>query len=176
MRLKVSVGLALGVLAGLLCAAASGVARPYAAAASGKDSDADEVLHYRLTMPKIQQFSATEKELAQYQKAHPEVKAMDVDLNNTKSWDAAAKELDAKMPAAAAIVHKHGLSTREFLVLGSALVADAMAVKMKKSGALKQIPPDLATPENVTFIERNYDAINALLKDVQSESGNGRQH
>jgi len=55
-----------------------------------------------------------------------------------KTIDQKARELDTNFFQGAAVIHRNGLSTREYLVLSLTLFNDVMMVGMKKQGAIRE--------------------------------------
>lgn len=138
---------------------ATGVAAAQSRARKGDDPDTKEIRDYRLTMDVIQRYtravkSATEDPGAKkcFEKDSP---------GNAPSLDAGEKIINA-CPAAVADLKTAGLKPREFLILTAALIGDVMAVGMKKQGTIKAYP-DSISPENVAFVEQNFDKIQAML-------------
>jgi hypothetical protein len=86
---------------------------------------------------------------------------MDAD-NGSKPNDQREKDIDTNFPQVAAIIHSHGLTTREFMVVTIAYINDVTFVGMKKQGMIKDYPPNSITPENAAFVEANFDKLQQI--------------
>jgi len=127
-------------------------------------ADMKEVGTYPLTMDKVRRLAAAATELSAYGESHPNqstAKSGSGDSNFTEM----AKELDSKSPEAAAIIKKHGYSTREFMVASTTLGMASMAVNLKKSGmsggaTAKEEGP--VVKANEELLEKNWDEVQRL--------------
>ena len=72
------------------------------------------------------------------------------------------RNIDTNFPQVAAVLHSHGLSTREYLLVTLAFINDVSFVGMKKQGMIKDYPPNSVTPENAAFVEANYDKLQQI--------------
>ena len=153
-RMKLNLCLTLIAGIGLVCASSSGQSRPHA-----NDPDLKEMRDYKLSMDVIQRYVVAVK------KAGTDAAAKSCFEKNSPgdapSLDAGEK-LIAACPAAVADLKSAGLKPREFLIITASLIGDVMAVGMKKNGTIKEYPPSIS-PENVAFIEQNYDKLQAML-------------
>jgi len=162
MRLR-EVFLLTGVAMVALAAAATGTVR-----ASGTETvsaDDSEVRHYQLTMDKAQRTATALQAINQLVAANPSLNAaMDASSGTTgkKPITQQAHDIDTQYPQVAAIIHKNGLATREFIVCTGALINDLGWVTMKKQGMIKSYPPGMITPENAELIEANWAAFQTL--------------
>ncbi len=138
---------------------------PFAAAQRGdNDPDMIEVRHYRLTMDKLEKAANATQQVNAALAANPALKkrvdaADDTDL----TIDQKVKRFDATFPEAAAIVHRNGLGTREYIMVSLALMNDYMLVGMKKQGTIKEYPPNSVTPENAAFVDANFDKLKVIV-------------
>lgn len=130
--------------------------------------DVIETRHYRLTMDKIEKVAAASETVNKMLAADPALKKQ-VDAateDNNASIDQKAKTIDTKFPQIAAVFHRNGITSREYIVVTLAFMNDVMLVGMKKQGSIKTYPPNTITPENATFVEQNYDKLMELNKKM----------
>jgi len=138
-----------------------------AAGSQSNDRDLKEIRDYRLSMDNIQRFL---KAFQTITKDPATNKCMnDNPSGNGATLDASQKLLEA-CPAAMAAIKAQGLKPREFLILTGAIIGDFMAVSMKKAGQIKDYPPSIS-PENVAFIEQNFDKLQAMTQQMMSSGG-----
>jgi hypothetical protein len=143
-----------------LAAALHAVAQGPAAADS--NPDLIEARKYVLTMDKVQKLAAAMDAINKLTASDPALKSkMDAD-NGSKPIDQRAKDIDTNFPQVAAIIHSHGLTTREFMVVTIAYINDITFVGMKKQGMIKDYPPNSITPENAAFVEANFDKLQQI--------------
>lgn len=146
------------------------------ARASGTETvsaDDSEVRHYVLTMDKAQRTATALQAINQLVAANPSLNAaMDASSGTTgkKPITQQASDIDTKFPQVAAIIHKNGLATREFIVVTGALINDLGWVTMKKQGMVKSYPPGMITPENAALIEGNWPAFQAIMAKITPPS------
>ena len=114
-------------------------------------------------MPKIENLAAATDAINKMVAADPSLKQkMDAGADNDKTLDQKVRNIDTNFPQVAAILHSHGLSTREYLLVTLAFINDVSFVGMKKSGVIKDYPPNSITPENAAFVEANYDKLQQI--------------
>jgi ABC-type nitrate/sulfonate/bicarbonate transport system substrate-binding protein len=137
-------------------------------AAQAPDSpDLAEARKYTLTMDKVQKLVAAFDAVNKLTAANPALKAkMDADSGPNLNLDQRAKNIDANFPQVAAAIHAQGLTTREFIVVSIAFINDVSFVGMKKSGMIKDYPPNSVTPENAAFVEANFDKLQQLSQKL----------
>jgi hypothetical protein len=126
-----------------------------------------EMRHYRLTMEKVQKVADATDAVNKMLAADPALKKRvdaQTDTDNNQTIDAKARDMDARFPQIAAVVHSHGITTREYIVISMAFINDVTAVAMKRQGAIKDYPAGMITPENAAFVEQNYDKLQELGK------------
>ncbi|MGB9029419.1 MAG: hypothetical protein WCC27_04785 [Acidobacteriaceae bacterium] len=136
-----------------------------AAAQAARDNNPDliEVRKYTLTMPKIQNLVAATDAINKMVAADPSLKQkMDAGADTDKTLDQKVRNIDTNFPQVAAVLHSHGLSTREYLLVTLAFINDVSFVAMKKQGMIKDYPPNSVTPENAAFVEANYDKLQQI--------------
>ncbi|MGA7353502.1 MAG: hypothetical protein WBX06_20235 [Acidobacteriaceae bacterium] len=151
------------LLASLAVLALAPVLRAAPQSARDNNPDLIEVRKYTLTMPKIENLAAATDAINKMVAADPSLKQkMDAGADNDKTLDQKVRNIDTNFPQVAAILHSHGLSTREYLLVTLAFINDVSFVGMKKSGVIKDYPPNSITPENAAFVEANYDKLQQI--------------
>lgn len=132
------------------------------------DQDIQAWLHYRLTMPKVDQWAASNQKAAAYMKAHPEVKNK---LNNEKgdssadqSFSDLEKRLKAVAPGLVGALESSGLSFREWWNVDLALTVAYTAVQSEKPGTPA---PAYIPPENIAFVKAHKQKVANLLADFE---------
>ena len=131
-------------------------------AAADNNPDLIEARRYVLTMDKIEKLAATMDAINKLTASDAALKSkMDAD-NGSKPIDQRAKDIDTNFPQVAAIIHAHGLTTREFMVATIAFINDVTFVGMKKQGMIKDYPPNSVTPQNAAFVEANFDKLQQI--------------
>jgi hypothetical protein len=163
--MKASVGVAVFVSAILTLAPVANGA-PLMGGPRDNDPDVLEVRHYRLTMDKLEKAAAATEQVDALMASNPEMKKRADAESDDATIDQKVKQFDTQFPDATAIIHKNGLSTREYIVVSLALLNDLMMVGMKMQGAIKEYPPDSITPENAAFVEQNFDKIKKLAEGM----------
>ncbi len=137
----------------------------HAAAQSPGDNSPDlvEARKYTLTMDKVQKLIAAFDAVNKLTAANPALKAkMDADSGPNLTIDQRAKSIDTNYPQVAAAIHAQSLTTREFIVVSIAFINDVTFVGMKRSGMIKDYPPNSVTPENAAFVEANFDKLQQM--------------
>jgi hypothetical protein len=138
-------------------------------AAQAPDSpDLAEARKYTLTMDKVQKLVAAFDAVSKLTAANPALKAkMDADSSSGNlTIDQRAKNIDTNFPQVAAAIHAQGLTTREFIIVSIAFINDVSFVGMKKSGMIKDYPPNSVTPENAAFVEANFDKLQQMSQKL----------
>lgn len=156
-----------------LLALALAAALPLIAQAPPGDNDPDmaEARSYRLTMDKVEKLAAAIDALNQLEAANPALKAkMDAEPDDDQTIDEKVHTLDARFPEAADLVHRNGLTSREYVVVSLAFLNDLAFVAMKRQGALQTYPPGSITPENAAFVQANYDRLQQLSHKMSAGS------
>ena len=140
----------------------SGVPAP--AQDRGSSSDQTEVKEFRLDADRLTKFGDAAKAMTAYAN---ENKSLRDAVQQDQTILGTVRTIE-KYPQIVLAIQKAGLTTREFAVMGMALVSSVMVVAMKKQGLIKEIPPAVSA-ENVAFIEQNYDKVESLMKNLQSD-------
>jgi hypothetical protein len=121
-------------------------------------ADMKEIRDFRLNMDNIQRYLGAFKLISNDPAAK---KCGDKDQNASKTLDDSEKAVKA-CPGAMADLAKAGIKPREFVVMTGTLMSDFMSVSMKKAGQIKDYPPSVS-PENIAFLEQNYDKLQAMM-------------
>ncbi len=132
-----------------------------AAPAAAQQSEKAELAAYRLTSDKLDRYAAANRSLAQVMKDHKNDPDAAKSENDGDSISGAVRHLDKIAPAAAAI-RSAGLTTREYVMTGFAILSSAMVVEFKRNGTIKEYP-DTVNKANAEFVEQNYDKIKAIM-------------
>lgn len=173
-----------------ICLMATVVMAPLAALGQGGEADAREVRNYKLTMDKIKKADqalqsltrdaavrAAIRKAAAEQQAKEEARAA-AGEEEEQSLSSTVKKMEALHPAVKSAFQSAGISTREYVVLSLAWFQAGFAAEMKKSGTIKEVPPDISK-ENVVFIEANAKELQAVAdrwKKLTEELGLGAQN
>jgi hypothetical protein len=144
---------------------------PACAQSAGSDPDLSEVRSYPLTMDKVEKLAAAIDALNQLEATDPALKSkMDVDPDDDPTISGKVRSLDTRFPEAADVVHRNGLTSREYVVVSLAFVNDVAFVAMKRQGSLQAYPSGSITPENAAFVEANYDKLQQLSREISGSS------
>jgi hypothetical protein len=147
---------------------------PGAAAQSGKnkgndDAEQRELYAYVLTMDKIHKLEGATRDMQEWEKKNPQAaktaKEEDEKRMENAPLSERAKLFDAKMPEAAAILRKNGLTTREYFLIVETMMQAAILVSVKKSGQMAEYSKEataLVNPANLTFVEQHWDELQKL--------------
>ncbi len=127
-----------------------------------QDPDVTEVRACQLTREKIDKLTAANEALSRLAKADPALRRQMEDDDSDRSIAEMVRNLETKYPKAVKTIEGAGLKVREFVVLELAFTNDLMIVGMKRQGLLKVYPAGAITPENVAFVEQNYEKLKAL--------------
>lgn len=154
-----------------LAAALPAAAQAVTPAAYSPDPDTAEVRSFPLSLDKVQKLAATIDALDRLEASDPNLKSkMDAEPTDDQTIDARVTSLDARFPEAADIVHKNGLTSREYIVVSLAFLNDLAFVTMKRQGAIQSYPPGSITPENAAFVEANYGKLEQLSEKITGDS------
>ena len=140
---------------------------PLSSGSHDNDPDVLEIRQYRLTMDKVEKAAAATEQVGALMASNPELKKKaDAESDDDASIDQKAKQFDTKFPEATAVVHRNGLSTREYIVISLALLNDMMMVGMKMQGAIKEYPANSITPRECRICRTEFrQAQSARQKD-----------
>jgi hypothetical protein len=133
------------------------------------DADANEYKNYRLNMNNVTQYVTATKAILKVMNDEPDVKKQLESQRDVPTIDEAVKTTE-KFPSVTAAIESTGLTTRDYVVISGTLMGVTMAVGMKKQGQIKAYPTTVL-PENVTFVEKNYDKLNAMMKALRQAAG-----
>jgi hypothetical protein len=157
------------VLAGAVLLACTAFAHgaPQAGKSNDNDPDVVEIRHYRLTLDKVEKAVNATEEFNKIVASDPALKKrVDASDDQDKTIDEKARSFETKFPEAMAVLHRQGLSAREYVVVSLALLNDMLVVGMKKQGSIKEYPANMITSENAAFVEQNYDKLTALAEKM----------
>lgn len=132
-------------------------------------ADTKEYRDFRLTMDNVNKYVAASKAIVKLMHDNPELEQQLESQSDATTIDAAVKTTE-KYPEVTGAIKNAGLSTRDFVVMGGTLTGAEMAVGMKKQGQIKDYPPAVS-PENIAFVEQNWDKLNAMMKAVAESAG-----
>jgi hypothetical protein len=133
------------------------------------DADASEYKNYRLNMNNVTKYVAATKAMLKLMADNPTLKKDLESQRDGPTIDEAVKTTE-KYPEVSAAIESTGLSTRDYVVISGTLMGATMAVGMKKQGQIKAYPTTIL-PENVAFVEKNYDKLNAMMKTLRQAAG-----
>ena len=126
-------------------------------------AEKNEVKNFVLTSDKLDKYAAAVNAIRKVQKDDPALKKK-MDDDNAKNPSNTIADSVAnieKYPAVADALKNAGLPPRDFVVMTYTLINAAAEVQKKKAGRAQD--PDSALPENVTFVEKNYDRIKKIF-------------
>lgn len=159
------------LLAFVLAAALPASAQAVTPAAWNADPDMLEVRTFPLTMDKVDKLAATIDALDQLEAADPNLKSkIDAEPSDDQTIDEKVQTLDTRFPEAAEVVHKNGLTSREYIVVSMAFLNDLDFVAMKRQGAIQSYPPGSITPQNAAFVEANYARLEQLSQKLSGST------
>jgi hypothetical protein len=149
-----------------------------AAAQEGKSSaqleaEKNEVKNFVLTADKLDKYADAVKAIRKVQKDDPTLKKQMDDDNskNPSNTIAGSVATIQKYPAITNALKSAGLPPRDFVVMTYTLINAAAEVQMKKAGTVQE-HPDSALPENVAFVEKNYDRIKKIFNGASDSPEN----
>lgn len=146
----------------VLCLACAGTAAQKHPIETREDAETAEIHGYRLSLDKLERAAAAGDEILKLRATDPNLaKEIDDAFSQEPPLDEHARNIDSRFPQIAAILRAHGLTTREFLIIRFALVADLYYVESKKEDG-KPVDPENVVPANVALIEKNLERIRAL--------------
>jgi hypothetical protein len=127
------------------------------------EAEKNEVKNFVLTSDKLDKYAAAVNAIRKVQKDDPALKKK-MDDDNAKNPSNTIADSVAnieKYPTVANALKDAGLPPRDFVVMTYTLINAAAEVQRKKAGTTQD--PDSALPENVTFVEKNYDRIKKIF-------------
>lgn len=173
--MSVLVGASLAAL--LLVAAPHPTPSPSPAAAqsvagdAGGEADIAEVFRYVLTQDGLDKFLAATEAVRVLVDSTPALEQrMRSQPPAARTLDAGVRSLEQDFPEVARLVRQHGLSTRDYVVMGGALSAAFTAVSLKRNGAASDYPAALL-PGNAALVERNYARLESVMQIEEPPDG-----
>jgi hypothetical protein len=146
--------------------AAEGAQGP--AAAGPSDADAKEYKNFRLNMNNVAKYVTASKGILKLMNENPTLKKQLESQRDVSTIDEAVNTTE-KYPEVTGAIESAGLTTRDYVVISGTLTGSIMAVDMRKQGQIKAYPTTLL-PENIAFVEKNYDKLKSMMKTLQAEA------
>jgi len=144
-----------------------------AAAAAADNPDLAEARNYTLTMDKLRTLADATDAVNKLLASNAALKArVDAGSSGNLPLDQQAKKMDADFPQIAAIIHAHGITTRDYILISIAFMNDVTFVGMKRQGMIQAYPPNSVTPQNAAFVEANWDKLQALGQRMTPQNQN----
>lgn len=159
--LFLAIALSAAVLAGPL-SAATGAQYPGPGSRMANDADMQAMRNYKLTMSKVDQWAASNRALAAYAKAHPEIKNQKNDFGDAKSFSDMETRARAQAPAFVKAIESSGISFRDWWLVTGSLMSAYVATQYQRPGM-----PNTVSPENIEFVKANKQKIDGLLAEMQ---------
>jgi len=140
------------------------------------EAEKKDVKNFVLTADKLDKYEAAVKAINKVQKDNPTIKRQmdDEDSQNPSNTVAGSVTLIEKYPPIANAIKGAGLTPRDFVVMTYTLINSAAAVQMKKLGTIKEYP-DTVLPENISFVDKNYDRIKKIFNSDNDASDKPQQ-
>ncbi len=131
------------------------------------EAEKNEVKNFVLTSDKLDKYADAVKAIRKVQKDDPALKRQMDDDNskNPSNTIAGSVATIEKYPPVVNALKSAGLPPRDFVVMTYTLINSAAAVHMKRAGVMKEYP-DSVLPDNVTFVEKNYDRISKIFNSA----------
>lgn len=135
------------------------------------EAEKNEERNFVLTADKLDKYAEAMKAIRKVQKDDPGLKKQmdDDNAKNPSNTIAGSVANIEKYPPVVNAFKTAGIAPRDFFVMTYTLINAATAVQMKRAGTLQE-HPDSALPENIAFVEKNYDRIKKIFNgasDVQ---------
>ena len=130
-------------------------------------ADANEYKNYRLDMNIVTKYVTATKAILKLMSDNPTLKKQLESQRDVPTIDEAVKTTE-KYPEVTAGIESAGLTTRDYVVISGTLTGAMMAVDMKKQGQLKSYPTTIL-PENIAFVEKNYQKLKSMMKVLQTD-------
>ncbi len=131
------------------------------------EADANEYKNYRLNMNSVNKYMTATKAILKLMSDNPTLREQLNSQHDVPTIDEAVKTTE-KYPELNAAIETAGLTTREYVVMSGTLTGAMMAVDMKKQGQITAYPTTIL-PENLTFVEKNYEKLKSMMKTLQTE-------
>jgi hypothetical protein len=131
---------------------------------ASEEAEKKDVKNFVLTADKLDKYEAAVKAINKVQKDTPAIKKQmdDEDSQNPSITIAGSVALIEKYPPIANAIKGAGLTPHDFVVMTYTLINSAAAVQMKKVGTIKEYP-DTVLPENISFVDKNYERIKKIF-------------
>jgi hypothetical protein len=132
--------------------------------AQAQSADERALAEYRLTMDKVDKYTAVLTKMFGHIRANPAL-AKEVDVEPNLTLDQMARKIDSS-PELSAAMGEAGTTSRDFILTQFALFQATMVVGFRKAGSAKDLPPGISQ-QNVAFYEQNEAEIIQKLETVQ---------
>ena len=119
-------------------------------------------------MNNVSKYVTATKGILRLMSENPTLKKQLESQRDVSTIDEAVKTTE-KYPEVTGTIESAGLTTRDYVVISGTLTGSIMAVDMKKQGQIKSYPTTLL-PENLGFVEKNYDKLKSMMKTLQAEA------
>jgi hypothetical protein len=117
------------------------------------DAGEKEVFVYKLTMPRLRQYSQLLEKIGNASKSDPSLaKELEGKEQADQTLDQIVKYLETSAPRTMALAQASGFTAREFIVLPLCLLNAAVAASMQEQ---KRPDTNLASKENTDFVIKN---------------------
>ena len=126
------------------------------------DADIQAMHNYKLTMTKVDQWAASNRALAAYVKAHPEVKNQKNDFGDAKSFSDMEARARAQAPAFVKTIESSGISFRDWWLVTGSLMSSYVAAQYPQAA-----PTSGVLPENIEFVKANKQKLEGLFAEFQ---------
>jgi hypothetical protein len=136
-------------------------------AGSPSEADANEYKNYRLNMSNVSKYVTATKSILKVMSENPTLRKQFESQRDVATIDAAVATTE-KYPEVTAGIEGAGLTTRDYVVISGTLTGAIMAVDMRKQGQIKAYPTTIL-PENLTFVEKNYEKLKSIMKMLQAD-------
>jgi hypothetical protein len=140
------------------------------------EAEKKDVKNFVLTTDKLDKYEAAVKAINKVQKDNPAIKKQmdDEDSRNPSNTIAGSVALIEKYPPIANAIKGAGLTPHDFVVMTYTLINSAAAVQMKKVGTIKEYP-DTVLPQNILFVDKNYERIKKIFNTDTDASDKPQQ-
>jgi len=132
---------------------------------SRDDPDMQAMRNYKLSMDKLDRWAVSNRAVAVYIKAHPEVKKPGAtDIGDAKTFSEMERRARAEAPGYVKALESSGLSFREWWLVMGSLMPAYVAAQYERPG----MPPAKdVLPENIAFVKANKQKITDLFAEFQ---------
>lgn len=130
--------------------------------AQEQDADTQAILNHRLTIDLVKKTIAVNRDTAALFETDADFRKRAAD-SDAEGIDASVKKMQG-IPQLAALLKKHGLSARDYLLTQMGIMSTSSTYDLMAKGMLKELPPGFPS-HNLDFWKANY----AQLKPLEAE-------